>query len=82
MRRSGRLLLLLHGEFGFLHMQVPKLVGDEVEAAEGDLLARLHPFHSVVDVDDDSHLKHDINLNAKRPLPGAPTVGLFSSDNA
>jgi hypothetical protein len=48
-------------------MQVPKLVNDEVEAVEGDLLARLHPFHGVIDVDDDSHLKHDINLNAKGP---------------
>jgi hypothetical protein len=48
-------------------MQVPKLVGDEVEAIEGDLLAQLHPFRGVIDVDDDSHLKHDINLNAKDP---------------
>ena len=48
-------------------MQVPKLVGDEVEATEGDLLTRLHPFHSVSNVDDDSHLKHDINLNTKGP---------------
>jgi hypothetical protein len=48
-------------------MQVPKLVGDEVEAAEGDLLARLHPPRGVVDVGDDFHLKHDINLNAKGP---------------
>jgi hypothetical protein len=44
-------------------MQVPELVGDEVEAAEGDLLARLHPLRGVIDVDDDSYLKHDINLN-------------------
>ena len=35
----GRLLLLLHGRFGFLQMQVPKLVSDEVEATKGDLLA-------------------------------------------
>jgi hypothetical protein len=48
-------------------MQVPKLVSDEVEAAEGDILARLHPLCCVVEVDDDSHLKHDINLNTKGP---------------
>jgi hypothetical protein len=48
-------------------MQVPKLVSDEVKVAEGDLLAQLHPLCGVIDVDDDSHLKHDINLNAKGP---------------
>jgi hypothetical protein len=48
-------------------MQVPKLVSDEVKVAEGDLLTQLHPLCGVVDVDDDSHLKHDINLNAKGP---------------
>jgi hypothetical protein len=51
----------------FLQMQVPKLVGDEVEVTEGDLLSRLHPLRVIVDVDDDSHLKHDINLNVKGP---------------
>ena len=48
-------------------MQVPKLVSDEVEAAKGDLLAWLLPLHGVIDVDDDSHLKHDIKLNVKGP---------------
>ena len=48
-------------------MQVPKLVGDEVEAIEGDLLTWLHPLYVVIDVDDDSHLKHNINLNMKGP---------------
>ena len=48
-------------------MQVPELIADGVEAVEGDLLAWLHPLHGVIDVDDDSHLKHDINLNAKGP---------------
>jgi len=46
-------------------MQVPKLIGDEVQAIEGDPLAQLHLFLGVVDVDDDSHLKHNINLNTK-----------------
>ena len=48
-------------------MQVPKLVSDEVEAVEGDHLTQLHPLCSIVDVDDDSYLKHDINLNTKGP---------------
>jgi len=46
-------------------MQIPKPIGDEVEATKGDLLAQLDPLHTIVDVADDSHLKHDINLNAK-----------------
>ena len=49
-------------------MQVPKLVNDEADAAKGDLLARLHPLCSIIVVDDDSYLKHDINLNAKGPF--------------
>jgi len=44
-------------------MQVPELIADGVEAVEGDLLAWLHPLHGVIDVDDDSHLKHDINID-------------------
>ena len=48
-------------------MQVPKLVGDEVEATKCDLLTQLHPLRGVINVDDDSHLKHDINLNTKGP---------------
>jgi hypothetical protein len=48
-------------------MQVPKLVSDEVEASKGDLLAQLHPVRAIINVDDDSHLKHDINLNVKGP---------------
>ena len=48
-------------------MQVPELIADGVEAVEGDLLAWLHPLHGVIDVDDDSHLKHDINPNTKDP---------------
>ena len=48
-------------------MQIPKPIGDEVEATKGDLLAQLDPLHTIVDVADDSHLKHDINLNTKGP---------------
>jgi hypothetical protein len=48
-------------------MQVPKSVGDEVHAAKGDLLTRLHLLRDVVDVDDGSHLKHNVNLYVKGP---------------
>ena len=48
-------------------MQVPELVSDEVKVNKGDLLTQLHPFHDIIDVDDDSHLKHDINPNTKDP---------------
>ena len=48
-------------------MQVPKPVNDEVEVVEGDLLARLHPLHGIINVDDGSHLKHNVNMNAKGP---------------
>ena len=48
-------------------MQVPKPVGDEVLAAEGDPLTWLHLLRGVVDVGDDSHLKHNVNLNVKGP---------------
>jgi hypothetical protein len=60
-------LLSLLGWFGFLKAQVPKLVGDEVELAEGDLLARLHFFWFIAEVEDNSHLKHNISLYAKGP---------------
>ena len=51
----------------FLKAQVPELVGDEVELAEGDLLAQLLLFWFITEVEDDSHLKHKISLNAKGP---------------
>jgi hypothetical protein len=41
------------------------LVGDEVDFAEGDPLARLLLFRFITDVEDDSHLEHKISLNAK-----------------
>ena len=48
-------------------MQILGPVSYEVKAAEGDLLAQLHLLHGIIDVDDDSHLKHNINLYAKGP---------------
>jgi len=53
--------------FRFLKAQVPELVGDEVEFAKGDPLARLLLSRFIVDVEDDSHLKHKISLNMKGP---------------
>jgi hypothetical protein len=43
------------------------LVGVEVELAKGNLLARLHFFWFIAEVEDNSHLKHDISLYAKGP---------------
>ena len=43
------------------------MVNDEVEFVEGDPLARLLLFRFIADVEDDSHLKHKISLNAKGP---------------
>jgi hypothetical protein len=40
--RTDRKRLLLLGRIGLLETQVPQLVGDEVELAEGNLLAVLH----------------------------------------
>ena len=48
-------------------MQVPELIGDEVELVEGDLLIRLHLLHVVAKVEVNSHPKHNTNLYAKRP---------------
>jgi hypothetical protein len=48
-------------------MQIPKPIGNEVQVAEGDLLSWLHLLHNIVDVDDDSHLKHNVNLYVKGP---------------
>ena len=62
-------LFSLLGWFGFLKTHVLELVGDEVKLAEGDLLAWLHFFRFVAEVEDNSHLKHNISLNAKGPYP-------------
>jgi hypothetical protein len=43
------------------------LVSDGVELAEGDLLAWPHFFWFITEVEDDSHLKHNIILYAKGP---------------
>ena len=78
-KADGGRLLLLHGWLRFLHMQVPKLDDDEVQAAEGDLGTWLH-LHDVVELEDDTHLKRGEYVS-KRPLLGAPTVRSISSGN-
>jgi hypothetical protein len=55
------------------------LVGDEVELAEGDPLARLLLFWFVANVEDDSHLKHKISLNAKGPYLACQLSDCFAS---
>jgi len=57
-RTDRKRLLLLLGRIGLLEAQVPQLVGDEVELAEGNLLAGLHLLRFVAEVEDDSHLKY------------------------
>jgi hypothetical protein len=47
-------------------MQVPKLVDDEVEAAEGDLGTWLHLLN-VVELEDETHLKHEEYVEQKAP---------------
>jgi len=42
------------------------LIGDEIELAEGDPFAHLLLWF-IVEVEDDSHLKHNISLNTKGP---------------
>jgi hypothetical protein len=59
--------LFFSGWLRFLKEQAPELIGDEVELTEGDPLARLLLLWFVTDVEDDSHLKHKISLNAKGP---------------
>ena len=78
---GGLLLLLLHGWFGILQMQVPELVGDDVEVANRELVAQLHLLSIVVDPEDETHLKHDESAR-KRPLLGAPTLRSIYSSNA
>jgi hypothetical protein len=60
-------LLSFFGWLRFLKAQAPKLIGDEVELAEGDPLARLLLLWFIADLEDDSHLKHKISLNVKGP---------------
>jgi hypothetical protein len=50
-----------------MEAQVPKLVSNEVELDEGNLLAWLLLFRFIAEVEDDSHLKHTICLYAKGP---------------
>ena len=72
-------LLSLLGWFGFLKAQVPELVGDEIELSEGDLLARLHFFWFVTEVEDNSHLKHNISLYVKDPYLARKLSDCFAS---
>jgi hypothetical protein len=60
-------LLSLLGWLRFLEAHVPELVGDAVELAKGNLLARLLLFWFIAEVEDDSHLKHNISLHTKDP---------------
>lgn len=64
----------------YLAAQVPELVGDEVQVPKGDLVAQLHLFHVISDLEDEAHLKHDDPI-CKRPLTGMPTVGSIYSGN-
>ena len=63
-----------------LHMQIPKLVGNEGQAAGSDLVIQRHPVGVGVDADDDAHLKHNKSVR-KRPLPSVPIIERFSSGN-
>ena len=72
-----------------LHMQIPKLVGNEGQAAGSDLVIQRHPVGVGVDADDDAHLKHN-KFVRKRPLctqqsvhnkSGASTIGRIYSSN-
>jgi hypothetical protein len=60
-------LLSFFGWLRFLKAQVPELVGDEVELAKGDPLAQLLLLRFVTNVEDNSHLKHKVSLNAEGP---------------
>ena len=77
---GGLLLLLPHEWFKILQMQVPELVGNEVEAADGELVSQQHHLSIVIDPEDETHLKHDEPAR-KRPLLGAPTLRSIYSSN-
>ena len=59
-------------------MQVPELVGDDVEVANRELVAQLHLLSIIVDPEDVTHLKHDESAR-KRPLPSVPTLRFCDS---
>ena len=48
--------------FGLLQAQVPELIGDEVQVAEGDLLARLYLLHVIAELEDEAYLKHNESI--------------------
>ena len=60
-------------------MQVPKLVDDEVQAAEGYLGTWLHLL-DVIELEDETHPKREEYVS-KRLLLGAPTLRSISSGN-
>jgi hypothetical protein len=62
----------------FLKAQVPELIGNEVELAEGDPLARLLLLCFITDVEDGSHLKHKISLNVNGPYLAHQLLDCFS----
>jgi hypothetical protein len=76
-----RLRFLSFDWLGLPQAQVPELVSDEVELAKDDPHAQPHPLWFIIEVKDDSHLKHKNKSEYERPLPGAPTVRLFCSGN-
>jgi hypothetical protein len=57
-------LFSLLGWVGFLQAQISETIGDEVKFADGDL-ARLDSFQLIAKVEDDSHLKHKLDLYTK-----------------
>lgn len=71
-------LFPLFSWLGLLTAQVPELVGDEVEFDKGYLLPRLLLFWFFVEVEDNSHLKHKISLNAKGPYLACQLPGCFA----
>jgi hypothetical protein len=70
--------LLSFGGLGFLKAYVPKLIGDEVELAEGDPFAQLLLLLFITDVEDDTHLKYKISLNTKGPYLARQLLDYFA----
>jgi hypothetical protein len=59
--------------------QVSKLVNDKVELAQRDLFDWLHHLCVITEVEDDTHLKHIMNLYAKAPYLTRQLSKEFSS---
>lgn len=54
---DGGRLLLLHDRLGFLQVEDPNLISNEVHDVEGDINALVKLF-AIVEVEDDPHLKY------------------------